>query len=117
MSLRSTYEIAAAPPTNVVLDLPNLLIHLPHPAPAIPMTLVARVYIVRHGETDDNRRGIIQGHLDTPLNAAGVRQACLAADALADVPFDAAYTSDLSRARKVRNIIPCVGRNGSVSNA
>ncbi|EIW60260.1 phosphoglycerate mutase-like protein [Trametes versicolor FP-101664 SS1] len=69
------------------------------------MTLVARVYIVRHGETDDNRAGIIQGHLDTPLNAAGVRQACLAADALADVPFDAAYTSDLSRARKTAEII------------
>lgn len=74
------------------------------------MALVVRVYIVRHGETDDNRRGIIQGHLDTPLNAAGVRQARLAADALADVPFDAAYTSDLSRARKVRTLVSVRGR-------
>ncbi|KAI8989772.1 phosphoglycerate mutase-like protein [Trametes punicea] len=69
------------------------------------MTVVARVYIVRHGETDENRHGIIQGQLDTPLNATGVHQAELAADALADVPFGAAYSSDLQRARKTAEII------------
>ncbi|KAI0373013.1 phosphoglycerate mutase-like protein [Pilatotrama ljubarskyi] len=73
------------------------------------MTVVAKVYIVRHGETDHNRQGIIQGQLDTPLNAAGVRQAQLAADALEDVPFEsdggAAYSSDLQRARKTAEII------------
>ncbi|KAL7283673.1 hypothetical protein ACG7TL_003109 [Trametes sanguinea] len=66
----------------------------------IEMPVVAKVYIVRHGETEENRQGIMQGQLDTPLNAAGVRQAELAADALADVPFGAAYSSDLQRARK-----------------
>ncbi|KAI0362498.1 phosphoglycerate mutase-like protein, partial [Trametes cingulata] len=72
------------------------------------MTVVAKVYIVRHGETDHNRQNIIQGQLDTPLNAAGVRQAELAADALEDVPFEAggaAYSSDLQRARKTAEII------------
>jgi broad specificity phosphatase PhoE len=29
---------------------------------------MARVYIVRHGETTSNKEGIIQGHLDTALN-------------------------------------------------
>lgn len=66
------------------------------------MTVVVKVYIVRHGETEENRQGIMQGQLDTPLNAAGLRQAELAADALEDVPFGAAYSSDLQRARKVR---------------
>ena len=60
-----------------------------------------RVYIVRHGETEHNRLGIMQGHLDTALNDTGVAQARLAADALADAPFAAAYSSDLQRARKV----------------
>ncbi|KAI9065381.1 phosphoglycerate mutase-like protein [Trametes sanguinea] len=69
------------------------------------MTVVAKVYIVRHGETEENRRGVMQGQLDTPLNAAGVRQAALAADALADVPFGAAYSSDLQRASKTAEII------------
>ena len=65
------------------------------------MTVVAKVYIVRHGETDANREGIIQGQLDTALNDAGIGQARLAADALEDVPFGAAYSSDLQRAMKV----------------
>ncbi|KAI0672863.1 phosphoglycerate mutase-like protein [Trametes maxima] len=69
------------------------------------MAVVAKVYIVRHGETDHNRQGIIQGQLDTPLNAAGVHQAELAADALENVPFGAAYSSDLQRARKTAEII------------
>lgn len=46
-----------------------------------------RVYLVRHGMTDWNRRGRLQGLLDTPLNAEGLRQAHALAtrfDALAD---------------------------------
>ena len=64
--------------------------------------IVARVYIVRHGETDANRQGIIQGHLDTVLNEAGIDQERLVAGALEDVPLGVAYSSDLQRARKVR---------------
>lgn len=59
-----------------------------------------RFYIVRHGETDENRQRIIQGQLDTDLNAAGLEQAQLTAKALENVLFSAAYTSDLSRAQK-----------------
>ena len=31
-------------------------------------------YLVRHGETDWNKTGQIQGHVDVPLNARGRRQ-------------------------------------------
>ncbi|KAI0723888.1 phosphoglycerate mutase-like protein [Cerioporus squamosus] len=68
-------------------------------------TVVARVYIVRHGETDFNRQGIVQGQIDTPLNDAGVEQARLTADALEDTPFEVAYSSDLQRARRTAEII------------
>ncbi|CCM00009.1 uncharacterized protein FIBRA_02034 [Fibroporia radiculosa] len=64
--------------------------------------IIARVYIVRHGETEENRLGIMQGQLDTKLNALGVKQAQLAAGALERVPFDKAYSSDLDRAAKVQ---------------
>ena len=57
-----------------------------------------RVYIVRHAETEENRQGIIQGHLDTSLNSEGERQADLVAKALKDIPFDVAYSSTLKRA-------------------
>ncbi|KAJ7217027.1 phosphoglycerate mutase-like protein [Mycena pura] len=64
-----------------------------------------RVYLVRHGETQENRDGVFQGQLDTELNETGVRQARLVADALRSVHFDAAYSSDLRRALKTAEII------------
>ncbi|KAI0782212.1 phosphoglycerate mutase-like protein, partial [Abortiporus biennis] len=67
--------------------------------------VIARVFIVRHGETDENRQGIMQGQLDTKLNPAGVEQAQLTANALERVPLKAVYSSDLSRAVKTAEII------------
>jgi hypothetical protein len=64
-------------------------------------TIAAKVYLVRHGETTENRKRIIQGQLDTDLNELGLEQARLAALALKDVPIDIAYTSSLKRAAKV----------------
>lgn len=61
----------------------------------------ACIYLIRHGETNENRAGIIQGQMDTVLNEAGVEQAHLCGQALEDVPFAAAFTSDLKRASKV----------------
>lgn len=75
--------------------------------------MAARIYIVRHGETDENRTGIIQGQLDTQLNAAGVQQAHLVAEALKDVPFAMAFSSDLGRAVKVGGLVVLKTRRGS----
>ncbi|KAJ7706979.1 histidine phosphatase superfamily [Mycena rosella] len=66
---------------------------------------LARIYVVRHGETRENRESVIQGQLDTELNEAGVEQARRVADALRSVSFDAAYSSDLVRALKTAQII------------
>ena len=54
-------------------------------------------YLVRHGETDWNKAGQIQGHVDVPLNARGRRQVSLLAERLKDVDFAAVYSSDLAR--------------------
>ncbi|MDL9979857.1 histidine phosphatase family protein [Microbacterium sp. ASV49] len=62
---------------------------------------------VRHGETDWNLRGRIQGTTDIPLNDTGRTQAMDAADALRG-ELDghvAIVTSDLSRARETADII------------
>ena len=61
-----------------------------------------RVYIVRHGETDANRQGIIQGQLDTQLNEQGYQQAAIVGEYLKSIPFTAAFTSDAQRAANVR---------------
>lgn len=57
-----------------------------------------RITAVRHGETDWNQSGRIQGHTDVLLNARGMWQARQVACALQDEAFDALYSSDLQRA-------------------
>ncbi|MDE0164802.1 MAG: histidine phosphatase family protein [Bryobacterales bacterium] len=58
---------------------------------------MARWFLVRHGETDWNSEGRIQGQLDTPLNEAGLIQARSLGLRLESIPFTAAYCSDLCR--------------------
>lgn len=57
-----------------------------------------KLYLVRHGESEGNVLGIIQGHADFPLTARGREQAILLARSLNGVNFAAVYSSDLSRA-------------------
>ncbi|EJU00795.1 phosphoglycerate mutase-like protein [Dacryopinax primogenitus] len=64
--------------------------------------VMLRVWVVRHGETDENQQGIVQGQLDTKLNAKGRVQASRTGEALATIPFKNAYSSDLSRAVEAR---------------
>ncbi len=59
---------------------------------------VTRIVALRHGETAWNVDTRIQGQLDIGLNAQGRWQAERAAQALADDPLDAIYSSDLERA-------------------
>lgn len=65
----------------------------------------AHVCIARHGETDWNKRGILQGWFDVPINERGRRQASNLAAALADVGFTGVWTSPLVRARETAEIV------------
>lgn len=56
------------------------------------------LYCIRHGETTFNAEGRIQGQLDTPLSALGMRQAEAIARLLADEPIEMVYASPLARA-------------------
>lgn len=67
-----------------------------------PMT---RFLLVRHGETEDNARGVYQGHFDSPLTPLGVLQTRLVAQRLAELKTDALYSSDLGRASATAAII------------
>ncbi|MBO0936619.1 histidine phosphatase family protein [Fibrella sp. HMF5335] len=56
------------------------------------------IYIIRHGETDYNRRGIVQGSgVDAPLNDMGRAQAEAFFQAYQHMPFAKIYTSTLIR--------------------
>ena len=60
-----------------------------------------QLILVRHGETDWNAEGRIQGMLDVPLNALGLRQSELAAAELArTIELAELVSSDLVRTRE-----------------
>lgn len=54
--------------------------------------------VVRHVETEWNRDGRIQGHLDSPLTSEGITQAQALARRLSEMQFDLLVSSDLGRA-------------------
>jgi len=66
---------------------------------------VTALLLVRHGETDWNADGRLQGHTDRPLSDFGRRQARQLAEELAEEKLDAIYASDLSRARETAEIV------------
>ena len=61
--------------------------------------------LVRHGETDWNADGRLQGQTDRPLSDFGRRQAEQLADELVDQELQAIYSSDLARARETAEIV------------
>lgn len=69
-----------------------------------------RIYFLRHGETDWNRAGRLQGNTETSLNARGRAQALrlgehlqtLAGEEIAALPF---YSSPMQRTRQTMEIL------------
>lgn len=64
------------------------------------MSTSTRIYLFRHGRTDWNAEGRIQGHLDIPLNDEGREQARRLAPPLARLGIEAFLSSDLLRTRE-----------------
>ena len=63
------------------------------------------IYIFRHGQTDWNAEGRIQGHIDIPLNETGREQARKLVPVLRKLEIEAFLSSDLSRASETAQII------------
>ena len=63
------------------------------------------IYLVRHGETEENARGVFQGQTPGTLSKLGIKQAIAARPAVAALQFDAVLCSDLKRCLDTANII------------
>ena len=63
------------------------------------------IFLVRHGETVDNARQIMQGQTQGELNQRGREQAEQVARRLASEPLDAIVASDLHRAIQTAEVI------------
>jgi len=66
---------------------------------------VTTLLLVRHGETDWNADGRLQGHTDRPLSDYGRRQARRLAEELEGEEIEAIYASDLARACETAEIV------------
>lgn len=64
-----------------------------------------RLIIARHGETEENIRGILQGHLPGKLSEKGIEQADKLAERLKEENIDHIYSSDLARASDTADVI------------
>lgn len=65
----------------------------------------ALICLARHGETDWNKRGILQGWTDVPINELGRHQAWDMAQTYVNSRFDAVWSSPLIRAFETAQII------------
>ena len=65
------------------------------------MSILKTLYIVRHGQTELNKLGIVQGRgMNTDLNDEGRKQAAQFFDAYKDIAFDKIYISELKRTQQ-----------------
>ncbi len=63
------------------------------------------IYLVRHGQTDDNTVDILTGRNDVELNSTGIKQAEHLRNVLAGIAFDDVFCSPLKRAIRTAEII------------
>ena len=63
------------------------------------------IYIIRHGETDLNAAGVLQGWYDQPLNDSGRFLAAETGKKLKGVRFDGCFSSPLKRAAETAEIL------------
>lgn len=68
----------------------------------VPM---ADIYLVRHGQDEDNINGILNGHRDKPLTELGRQQAHTTAQKLKELGIQVIYASPLLRAYETARII------------
>lgn len=60
--------------------------------------VIKTLYLIRHGETDLNKRGVVQGRgIDSDINDHGKQQAEAFYRSYNHIPFDKIYTSTLKR--------------------
>lgn len=68
-----------------------------------------RLYVVRHGETNLNKKKVYQGWIESHLTEEGKEQCKLLKNKLSDEKFDVVITSPLKRAVQTSEII--IGRD------
>lgn len=64
-----------------------------------------KIYLVRHGETDWNKKRKIQGQADIPLNETGEKTARITGKELSQISYDRVYVSPLKRTVRTAELL------------
>lgn len=64
-----------------------------------------KIWVTRHGQTKLNKKKLMQGRVNEPLNDTGIRQAMETRAMIGPVTFDAVYASPLDRAITTASIV------------
>lgn len=75
-----------------------------------------QIWITRHGQTNLNKKSLMQGLTDEPLNEIGIQQAYEARNRIGNVVFDAVFSSPLDRAVVTGSIIGNVDRQEVITD-
>ena len=75
-----------------------------------------KIWVTRHGQTKYNKKKLMQGLTDEPLNETGIEQAKAARAKLGDMKFDAVYASPLDRAITTASIIGGVSKDEVITD-
>lgn len=66
---------------------------------------MTEIYLIRHGEAEGNLYRRMQGQYDGDLTDLGRRQVAAMGERFRDIPLDAVYSSDLSRAMETAAVL------------
>ncbi len=69
------------------------------------MLTIPKICLVRHGETDWNRQGRVQGRSDVALSETGRQQVRILGNSFPDLPVDLILASPQIRARETASIL------------
>lgn len=64
-----------------------------------------KIYVIRHGETDANKNGVLQGSSNWPLNEDGIKLAKITGENMKGIKFDACFSSPLDRAKSTAELV------------
>jgi alpha-ribazole phosphatase len=64
-----------------------------------------KLYLIRHGETEQNKSGVLMGSTDTPLNDQGRLQAVTLRERINALEVDSIFSSPLSRAVETATLV------------
>ena len=76
--------------------------------------MAAQLVLLRHGQSEWNKRNLFTGWVDVPLSWEGIVEAIDAGKKISDIPFDVIYTSSLIRAQTTAMIVMSEHKGGNV---